>query len=109
MESNANSNTNHQNDSRVDVNLISEYQSYEDSDASWNESPLHFAIDISNAKIVIIVLSARKKDVNIKTSNPSYKEHRNPLHMAVLMKNIEIIKLLVNHGGIDINAVDKDS
>lgn len=36
-------------DQRVDVNLIPENYSYEDS-----ESPLHLAIDMTNAKIVEI-------------------------------------------------------
>lgn len=59
-------------------------------------------------KLLKFLISATKIDVNIKTSNPSCKEHRTPLHLAVLMKNIEIIKLLLNHDGIDINAVNKD-
>ena len=32
--------------------------------------------------------------------------HRTPLHLAVLLSRIDIIQLLLEHDGIDINAID---
>lgn len=34
--------------------------------------------------------------------------NKTPLHLAIKSKNILIIKLLLDHPGIDINALDED-
>ena len=95
-------------DPRVDVNLMSSFYSNKDADTTCNRAPLHLAINKSNEKIVEILLSSPKIDVNIKTTTELCQAHQTPLHLAVLKKNIEIINLLLKHKEIDLNAVDKD-
>lgn len=75
-----------------------------------NKTALHIAVKESDVKIVELLLSSQKIDVNIKISG-SYDfygdNEQAALHIAVKNKNIEIIQLLLNHQGIDLDAVDK--
>lgn len=109
------------------VTYVVNYESDEDDfpvekeDFLEEKTVLQVAIEKRNVEIVNILLSQPDIDVNEKIesrnnindlefrSTTQYKTSTTALHIAVINKDLEIIKLLLNHKKINVNAVDNQN
>lgn len=110
----------------IDINQLSMFYRYSNERYEFQEdntrfevskNPLHFAIEKEYIDIVKLLLQSKKIDVNslkiYKTYGNNDEEYTNwleiteqtPLHIAVIKKNVEIIKLLLNNNEIDVNIL----
>ena len=70
----------------------------------FHKTALYLAVEKENIKIIKLLLSNNKIDVNI--INKSNKDEKSALHLAVQKESVEITKSLLSFKNIDINIKD---